>query len=291
MTARLPATTLRFYRSADATITNSDTLVGTAQVRALSASGNSRESIPVTAPSTAGEYYYGACVDAVTNESDTNDNCSVSVRVDVSEPSQQTAPNLSVSSPSVDNSSPTTGALFSLSATVSNTGDGEAAATTLRFYRSADATITNSDKLVGTAQVSALSASGNSRESIPVTAPTAAGEYYYGACVDAVTNESDTNDNCSAGVLVTVRVASRQVVLAPNLEVGMPTVSDNSPATEAPLSLSATVSNTGDGEAAATTLRFYRSADATITISGHVGTHFRFECNSCNEQLPGLHFI
>ena len=81
MTVRLRQRFCGSNRSADATITNSDTLVGTAQVSALSASGNSRESIPVTAPSTADEYYYGACVDGVTNESDTNDNCSVSVRV------------------------------------------------------------------------------------------------------------------------------------------------------------------------------------------------------------------
>ena len=231
-------TTLRFYRSADATITNSDTLVGTAQVSTLSASGNSRESIPVTAPTTAGEYYYGACVDAVTNESDTNDNCSAGVLVTVRVASRQVvlAPNLEVGMPTVSDNSPATEAPFSLSATVSNTGDGEAAATTLRFYRSADATITNSDTLVGTAQVSALSASGNSRESIPVTAPSTAGEYYYGACVDAVTNESDTNDNCSVSVRVDVSEPSQQT--AANLSVSSPSVDNSSPTTGAPFSLS-----------------------------------------------------
>ena len=35
-----------------------------------------------------GAYYYGACVDAVTDESDTTNNCSASVQVDVSEPQQ-----------------------------------------------------------------------------------------------------------------------------------------------------------------------------------------------------------
>ena len=46
-------------------------------------------------------------------------------------------------------------------------------------------------------------------------------------------------------------------------------MSDNSPATGATFMLSATVSNTGDGESAATTLRYYRSTDATITTDGH----------------------
>ena len=40
----------------------------------------------LTAPSTAGTYYYGACVDALADESDTTNNCSPSVQVDVSEP-------------------------------------------------------------------------------------------------------------------------------------------------------------------------------------------------------------
>ena len=32
----------------------------------------------LTAPDTSGTYYYGACVDAVTDESDTTNNCSAS---------------------------------------------------------------------------------------------------------------------------------------------------------------------------------------------------------------------
>ena len=50
-----------------------------------------------------------------------------------------------VQSPSVDDSSPGTGASFTLSATVSNAGTGESAATTLRYYPSTDATISASD--------------------------------------------------------------------------------------------------------------------------------------------------
>ena len=76
------------------------------------------------------------------------------------------APDLVVGSPSVSNSSPDAGASFTLSATVRNQGDGSSAATTLRYYRSTDATITTGDTQVGTDAVSALSASGTSAESI-----------------------------------------------------------------------------------------------------------------------------
>ena len=62
------STTLRYYRSTDSTITTGDTEVGTDPVGGLSASGTSAESISLTAPSTPGTYYYGACVVAVSGE-------------------------------------------------------------------------------------------------------------------------------------------------------------------------------------------------------------------------------
>ena len=113
-------------------------------------------------------------------------------------------PDLVVQSASVSDASPSAGGSFTLSATVRNDGDGDAPATTLRYYRSSNATISRSDTQVGTDSVSGLSASRTSAESISLTAPSSAGTYYYGACVDSVTGESDTDNNCSSGVRVTV---------------------------------------------------------------------------------------
>ena len=259
------ATTLRYYRSSDSTITTSDTQVGTDAVGTLAASDSGSQSVNLNAPSSAGRYYYGACVDAVAGESDTTNNCSASVQIDVPEPPPVTTPDLVVASPSVSDSGPAAGAAFTLSATVRNDGDGDAAATTLRYYRSTDATITTSDTEVGTDAVAALVASGTSAESIDATAPATAGRYYYGACVEAVTGESDTTNNCSASVQVDV--PDPLPSSSPDLVVASPSVSDNSPETGASFTLSATVSNTGDGQAAATTLRYYRSTDATISTS------------------------
>ena len=58
-----------------------------------------------------------------------------------------------------------------------------------------------------------------------------------------------------------------------DLSVGSPSVSDSSPAAGASFTLSATVSNTGDGESVATTLRYYRSTDADDHAVGHGGGH------------------
>ena len=113
-------------------------------------------------------------------------------------------PDLVVQPPTVSDSSPSAGQSFTLRATVRNSGAARSAATTLRYYRSSDATISTSDTAVGTDPVSALSASGTSAESISLTAPSSAGPYYYGACVDTVSGESNTRNNCSREVRVTV---------------------------------------------------------------------------------------
>ena len=118
-----------------------------------------------------------------------------------------TAPDLVVDALTASDSRPTAGASFTLSTTVRNQGNGSSTLTTLRYYRSTDSTITTSDMEVGTDQVSALSASGSGAESISLTAPSTAGTYYYGTCVDSVTEESDTTNNCSTAATVTVAAA------------------------------------------------------------------------------------
>ena len=115
-------------------------------------------------------------------------------------------PDLVVESPSVSDSSLEAGASFTLRATVRNQGNDRSAATTLRYYRSSDATISSADTEVGTDDVSGLAASGTGDESIALSAPSGAGTYYYGACVDSVSGEADTTNNCSSGARVTVSV-------------------------------------------------------------------------------------
>ena len=120
------------------------------------------------------------------------------------EPPPSGSPDLTVESPSVDDNTLTTGQLFTLRATVRNQGNASSGSTTLRYYRSSNATVSSNDVEVGTDGVSALSAGGTSAESISLNAPSDAGTYYYGACVDNVSGESNTDNNCSSGVSVTV---------------------------------------------------------------------------------------
>ena len=112
----------------------------------------------------------------------------------------ETGPDLVVTT-TVDDDTVTTGQSFTLRATVRNQGNASAAATTLRYYH---ATISTSYTEVGTDAVGTLSAGATSDESIRLNAPSSAGTYYYVACVDGVSGERNTDNNCPSGVRVTV---------------------------------------------------------------------------------------
>ena len=202
------ATTLRYYRSSDDTISTADTLVGTDHVRSLEPSEYTGEYILLTVPQNLeqGTYYFGGCIDAVPDESDSTNNCSGALGVAVLEAGRpiENRPDLEVGTPTVTDDAPLPGGSFTLSATVSNTGHVSSNATTLRWYRSTDATITMLDTLEGTDTVGRLAAFEVSANSVTLIAPLVAGPYYYGACVDSVFGESDSGNNCSAPVEVTV---------------------------------------------------------------------------------------
>ena len=95
---------------------------------------------------------------------------------------------------------------FRFAATVINRGRDRSNVTTLRYYRSTDSRITTADTQVGTDRIGGLSGSGSAqaRPSIGQRAPQAPGTYYYGACVDPVSGESNTGNNCSSAVRITV---------------------------------------------------------------------------------------
>ena len=290
------STNLRYYRSTDATISTSDTRIGTDPVRSLEVSGSSTETISRTAPSSTGTYYYGVCVDSVAGESNTRNNCSGGYRTSVLE---RTSPDLVASVISVGDAGLLyVGEPFTINAEVHNQGTGPAASTNLRYYRSTDATISTSDTRIGTDPVRSLEVSGSSPETISRTAPSSTGTYYYGACVDSVAGESNTRNNCSGGYRTSVLERTSPDLVASVISVGdagllyvgepftinaevhnqgtgpaastAPPCATTAPPTRRrfpplgcrypePFTINAEVYNQGTGPAASTTLRYYRS--------------------------------
>ena len=153
---------------------------------------------------------------------------------------------------------------FSVSIHVKNQGDSRALSPTARFYRSTDAAISSSDTEIGTVRLRHMESSdhfdGGSIK-VSTTAPSTAGTYYYGACIDSVEGESDATNNCSSGEAVTVAAASGSDLVIESfriqaIEIYFPT-----------LPMYATVRNQGSGPAASTPVSFYLSTDATISTS------------------------
>ena len=194
-------------------------------------------------------------------------------------PPPDTSPDLLVGSPSVSDSSLDTRGSFTLSATVRNGGSGSSVATTLRYYRSSDATISGTDTEVGTDAVSVIAASGTSDQSISLTAPSDAGTYYYGACVDAVTGESNSGNNCSGAVQVTVSGGSPPSTPQVTISAGTTPVTEGtaatftvsaSPAPTTALTVTVKVSETEDvlsGTPPSTVTINANAATATLTVS------------------------
>ena len=266
------ATTLRWYHSTDNIITTNDTPIGTNAVSILAAGDSLTLSNTITVPNTLGTNYYGVCVDSVTDESDPNNNCSSSVRVVVV---TAPPPDLIVTNMMVSRNIVVLSESITLTATVRNVGADSLTASTLRWYRSTDSTITTADTPVGMNAVSILAAGDSLTFSNTITVPNTLGTYYYGVCVDPVTNESDSNNNCSSSMKVVVAITPELIVtdMRPSRILVAPS---------AILTLTATVSNAAE-VSPATTLRWYRSTNSTIDTT----TDTEIETNAVSRLAAG----
>ena len=123
-------------------------------------------------------------------------------------PEMPSPPDLTISTMRASRALAAPSGMLTLTATVVNNGAGASPETTLRWYLSTDGTIGTTDTAAGTKSVGTLEAEASATLMGTVTASMTAGTYHYGACVDAVAEESDTANNCSSGVRVVVSAPS-----------------------------------------------------------------------------------
>ncbi len=254
------AATLQYYRSTDATISTTDTLVGTADTIGILSGSNtfnqgypntSTQTVELTAPTTAGTYYYGACVSTNLYETRSDNNCSSAVTITVSAPPDLVAELFELRG----TSTLAPGERFTLDATVTNEGEGQSAATTLRFYESIDRRL-RSEEEVGRVSVSALSKDGTSNEGIRLIAPSEPGVYYYRVHVEEVENEESTSNNWSGYIEVFVEAPLVIESLQPSKFALSP---------RERFTLTATIKNDGDTVSARTVVEYYLSDDDSLT--------------------------
>lgn len=121
-------------------------------------------------------------------------------------------PDLVVTAVGISNSALTPGQRLNINASVTNQGNGASGNTTLRYFRSVDSIISASDAELGTDQIPVLTPGSTSPQSLSSQAPTVPGTYYIGACVDPVNTESNTLNNCSSAVEMTVANPASAVI-------------------------------------------------------------------------------
>ena len=215
------ATTVRFYRSTDKNISpTADQLLGTSSIEALPADGTVKVPFRVTAPK-VGTYYY-ACVDSTDNEGNTNNNCTTALEIKI----RTLEPDLQIESIKVakkgtpphspqnwkDTLDVKPGDAFDLRVIVLNGGNATAEATTLEFYRSSDAEISEDDEVLRSKKNNSLLPETRHLHIATFRIPEA-GTYYYGVQVVPVEDESRTDKNWSVGV----RIGAEALALPENL--------------------------------------------------------------------------
>jgi len=253
--------TTRYYLSTDPQKGSGDTLLtGNRPVPSLAPGADSGgKAVTVTIPSTMplGTYYLLACADdtALVTEAEENNNCGASAM-----PVQVTRPDLVLTAVSNPPSAAPPGSSFKLSDTVRNQGLVAAAATTTRYYLSADQQKGSGDTLLtGSRSVPSLgpgisSTGATLTVTIPSTMPL--GPYYLLACADdtAVVKETDEQNNCRAS-------ETPVQMTRPDLVITAVSNPQASAARGSSLKVSETVQNQGLVAAAASTTRYYLSAD------------------------------
>ena len=116
-------------------------------------------------------------------------------------------PDLVVESVRVNKTAVDPGAVFRLDALIKNQGKTPSGDATVRFYRSADETISTEDTEVRKSDLPSVAVDTTRNKWARLTAPNTAGVYFYGVCIDGVADESDTENNCSTAVKMTVGTA------------------------------------------------------------------------------------
>jgi subtilase family serine protease len=249
-----PASMTRYVLSSDTVAGNSgDVPLGGREVPALAAgalhAGGAALTVPDNTPT--GTYYVIAVADGdgtVGETYETNNIQAVGIRI---------GPDLIVSSmtgPSVIGA----GQSMTVSETTRNQGAGNAAATLTRYFLSADSVFDPAtDRELATRDVPELAAGASNVASTPLSIPagTASGTWYVIAVADAAQALSET--------LETNNTRALSLRIGPDLVIGSLTGPSAAVAGQT-ITVSATVRNSGAGDAGASTARFYLSSDTTL---------------------------
>ena len=163
----------------------------------------------VTAPQTPGTHHYYVCVDSVTNETQTDNNCTDAATITTLGDAVTTQPDLTVTTATATPASVQSDDTITVQTTIRNIGTAQAPTTIIHVYR--HKTRTNTPKTGGiqernTAATTTIAPNAavtvTSTHQVPQVATTTT--FYYYVCVQALPGEPTAN-NCSTPARVTVQ--------------------------------------------------------------------------------------
>ena len=100
----------------------------------------------------------------------------------------------------ISETTPAPGSIITLHATVTNEGDGPSLPTTVRFYESPDSIVNDDDSALWGIGIGRLDGGSRSKNKFNHQLTEEEATYYFGACVQARSNETNVHNNCSAAV-------------------------------------------------------------------------------------------
>ena len=284
---------IRVIQSADATVDNDDPRIDFDTIEnPIAPQGNLTQAATVTETSPGpGTYWIFVCTDTAAGEVNAANNCSAGVQVTVSggstpptEPpvdgGTQPGWDLTINDPiSVSDTTLDNDQHFVVTATVSNIGTQPSPGNLpIRVIQSADATVDNDDPRIDFDTIeNPIAPQGNLTQAATVTETSPGpGTYWIFVCTDTAAGEANANNNCSAGVQVTVSGGGTTPPEPPiednnnlpgwDLTINNPiSVSDTTLGNDQHFVVTATVSNIGTQLSPGNLpIRVIQSADATV---------------------------
>lgn len=161
-----------------------------------------------------------------------------------------------------------TGVQFGFRGRIFNIGDEKSPSTTLSYYRSTDRSFSESttEKLSGSTPVGEIEPGAelhiSAKSVITIQSP---GKHHYRACIDPVTGETNTNNNCTGGASrVTVKSSGTDLVLG-NAKVNRRTYRASTSAAHDTVEYSLSVSIQNRGRTASTATLYWYGSSSYVT--------------------------
>jgi len=190
------STRLKYYLSSNSTITTSDLeLSNDDYVRDLAPNEISAENDNQNAPQTPGSYYVGACVVAVSGESNESNNCTDGILINVSDPSVMN--DFYLESPTISATNIKAGEVLSLTVDQVYSGNSENSLNPIVTYYISDDSILSEDEIIGSDRSSIFTGDLVDSEKADVSIPThlSSGLYHVYMKADSEEEYAETNEN------------------------------------------------------------------------------------------------